>query len=179
MFAVWVKGDALDKDSVERCFKQIDGLDAVVTSIGRAPGESADADSLGNINIIEAAARHGVKKFILVTSIGTAESKAGTPPNVYEALKPVLVEKEKAERRLMEVARQHGMDFVIIRRGRGVASPPAAGLPSRSRTAAEADVFPTAAGLGVCSRPLPPALRCSPRTSRYAGPSPGRTSQRW
>ena len=49
----------------------------------------------GNINLIEAAVRHGVKKFILVTSIGTGDSKAATPPNVYDVLKPVLLEKEK------------------------------------------------------------------------------------
>jgi uncharacterized protein YbjT (DUF2867 family) len=84
---------------------------------GRAPGESALADSEGNINVIEAAAKYGVKKFILVTSIGAGESKAGTPPNVYEALKTVLVEKEKAEAKLKEVAKAKGMDFVIIRPG--------------------------------------------------------------
>lgn len=49
---------------------------------------------------MEAAAKAGVKKFVLVTSIGTGESKAATPPNVYEVLRPVLVEKEKAEKRL-------------------------------------------------------------------------------
>ena len=54
----------------------------------------------GNINVIEAAAKAGVKKFILVTSIGTGDSKQATPPNVYEVLKPVLLEKEKAEQRL-------------------------------------------------------------------------------
>jgi hypothetical protein len=79
----------------------------------------------GNINLIEAAVRHGVKKFVLVTSIGTGEqppcnecgmcsismyhqlaqafagdSKAATPAHVYEVLKPVLLEKEKAEERL-------------------------------------------------------------------------------
>ncbi len=54
----------------------------------------------GNINVIEAAAKAGVKKFILVTSVGVGDSKQATPPNVYEVLKPVLVEKEKAEQRL-------------------------------------------------------------------------------
>lgn len=33
---------------------------------------------------MEAAVKAGVKKFVLVTSIGCGESKAGTPPNVYE-----------------------------------------------------------------------------------------------
>lgn len=54
----------------------------------------------GNINVMEAAAKAGVKKFVLVTSIGAGDSKAATPPNVYDVLQPVLVEKEMAEARL-------------------------------------------------------------------------------
>ena len=54
----------------------------------------------GNINLIEAAAKKGVKKFILVTSIGTGDSKDAPPTQVYDVLKPVLLEKEKAEEAL-------------------------------------------------------------------------------
>ena len=36
-------------------------------------------------------------KFVLVTSIGTGDSQGAPPPQVYEALKPVLLEKVKAE----------------------------------------------------------------------------------
>ena len=42
----------------------------------------------------------GVKKFVLVTSIGTGDSKDAPPSQVYDVLKPVLLEKEKAEERL-------------------------------------------------------------------------------
>lgn len=38
-----------------------------------------------------------MKKFVLVTSIGTGDSKDAPPEKVYEVLEPVLVEKEKAE----------------------------------------------------------------------------------
>lgn len=125
MMAIVAKGDATNAADVERAFTAIDGTDAVVSSIG---GTTADptADSLGNITLIEAAAKHGVKKFVLVTSIGTGDSKDATPPNVYETLKPVLVEKEKAEQRLMEVAAASGMEFVIVRPG-GLKSEPATG----------------------------------------------------
>lgn len=51
----------------------------------------------GNINIIEAAVKKGVKKFVLVTSIGCGETKEAPGEKVYEVLKPVLVEKDKAE----------------------------------------------------------------------------------
>lgn len=114
MMAIVVNGDATNPDDVERAFKSIDGVDAVVSTIG---GTTADptSDSLGNITLIEAAARHNVKKFVLVTSIGTGDSKEATPPNVYETLKPVLVEKEKAEKRLREIGGE--MKWVIIRPG--------------------------------------------------------------
>lgn len=99
MMAIVVNGDATNADDVEAAFKAIDGVDAVVTSIGGTGGDMT-ADSVGNINLIEAAARHGVKKFILVTSVGTGDSKEAAPPNVYEAIKTSLIEKEKAEQRL-------------------------------------------------------------------------------
>lgn len=54
----------------------------------------------GNINLIEAAAKKGVKKFILLTSIGVGDSKDAPPAQVYDVLKPVLIEKGKAEERL-------------------------------------------------------------------------------
>ncbi len=62
-------------------------------------GTPADpsADSTGNINIINEAIKRGVKKFVLVTSIGTGDSKDAPPEKVYQVLEPVLVEKEKAE----------------------------------------------------------------------------------
>lgn len=62
-------------------------------------GTPADpsADSSGNINIIAEAVRRGVKKFVLVTSIGTGDSRDAPPEKVYDVLAPVLLEKEKAE----------------------------------------------------------------------------------
>ena len=58
---------------------------------------SASALFQGNINLIKQAAKSGVKKFILVTSIGSGDSKDAPPEQVYNVLKPVLVEKTKAE----------------------------------------------------------------------------------
>eukprot|EP00884_Botryococcus_braunii_P006145 jgi/Botrbrau1/15531/Bobra.0123s0007.1 len=99
MLATLVKGDAMKKDDVKKAFEQIEDLDVVISTIGGTPANPA-ADSEGNINLIDAAAEHGVKKFVLVTSIGTGNSKSAPPANVYEVLQPVLLEKEKAEERL-------------------------------------------------------------------------------
>ena len=54
----------------------------------------------GNINLIRAAAKAGVKRFVLVTSIGTGDSKDAPPKQVYDVLKRVLEEKTKAEEEL-------------------------------------------------------------------------------
>eukprot|EP01025_Chloroclados_australasicus_P029391 TRINITY_DN29379_c0_g1_i3.p2 TRINITY_DN29379_c0_g1~~TRINITY_DN29379_c0_g1_i3.p2 ORF type:complete len:288 (+),score=44.61 TRINITY_DN29379_c0_g1_i3:42-905(+) len=113
MMAFCSKGDALDKASLDKVFDGIDELDAVVSTIGGTV-QDPTADSEGNINLINAAMARGVKKFVLVTSIGTGNSKDAPGPEVYKVLEPVLLEKEKAEAALME---QDKMDWVIIRPG--------------------------------------------------------------
>ena len=55
----------------------------------------------GNINLIKAALAKGVKRFVLVTSIGTGDSRDAPPKQVYEVLEKVLLEKAKAEDFLM------------------------------------------------------------------------------
>ena len=77
----------------------IEEVDAVISTIG---GTTKDplADSEGNINLINEAIKKGVKKFILVTSIGTGDSKDAPGEQVYNVLKPILLEKLKAENRL-------------------------------------------------------------------------------
>lgn len=114
MMAIVVNGDACKPEDLERAFAAIDGVDAVVSTIGGTTADpSADSQASvsaakaglaslggaypvgcsyrapparlppyvnldtcnlplqGNINLIEAAVKHGVKKFVLVTSIGT------------------------------------------------------------------------------------------------------------
>ncbi len=41
--------------------------------------------------------KKGVKRFVLVTSIGTGDSKGAPPQQVYDVLEKVLVQKGKAE----------------------------------------------------------------------------------
>jgi hypothetical protein len=77
----------------------IEEVDAVISTIGGSTKDPS-ADSTGNINVIEAAAAKGVKKFILVTSIGCGDSRDAPGEQVYKVLEPVLVQKDKAEERL-------------------------------------------------------------------------------
>jgi hypothetical protein len=59
----------------------IEDVDAVVSSIGGSVADPS-ADSTGNINIIEAAAKKGVKKFVLVGSTGSPSSAWGSAAGV-------------------------------------------------------------------------------------------------
>jgi len=115
-FAVWAKGDAMDVESLEKVFSGIDqgSVDCVVSTLGGTIQDHA-VDSQGNLNVIEMAKKYGVKKFVLVTSIGCGDSRPFIPEEAAKTLGPVLDEKNKAEARLLELAGD--MDVVIIRPG--------------------------------------------------------------
>ena len=121
---VAVKGDVFDPKSVKKALNLVEEYDAVVSTVGGTPADPK-ADSEGNIALIDACVAKGIKKFVLVTSIGTGDSKSAPPQNVYDALEPVLIEKEKAEEHLKKIAKEKGIDFVIVRPG---------GLKSEPRT---------------------------------------------
>ena len=123
MLAFLVKADALDAEAVGKAMDAADGLDVVVSTVGGTTAQP-QADGQGNINLIEEAAKRGVKRFVLVTSIGTGDSKDAPPKPVYDTLEPVLVEKTKAEERLKELGNE--MEYVIVRPG-GLKSDPATG----------------------------------------------------
>lgn len=117
-----VLGDALNIGDVERAILANEPIYAVISTIGGLPQHGERPDYLGNKNLIDAAVKAGVQKFILVTSIGTGNSVVAMPPQALEALRPVLVEKEKAEQHLIA----SGLTYTIIRPG-GLKSEPATG----------------------------------------------------
>jgi nucleoside-diphosphate-sugar epimerase len=97
-------------------------IHAVISTIGGLPKDGQRADFLGNKNLIDAAVKAGVQKFILVSSIGSGESVVAIPPQALETLRPVLLEKEQAEKHLIE----SGLTYTVIRPG-GLKSEPATG----------------------------------------------------
>ena len=117
-----VVADALDAASVEQAMLGDEPIYAVISTIGGLPKDGQRADYLGNKNLIDAAVKAGVQKFILVSSIGSGESAVALPPQAMETLRPVLQEKEKAEKHLME----SGLTYTVIRPG-GLKSEPATG----------------------------------------------------
>ncbi|MBF2074236.1 MAG: SDR family oxidoreductase [Synechococcales cyanobacterium C42_A2020_086] len=116
-----VIGDALNPAAVQRAMTGAP-IQAVISTLGGLPQDGQRADYLGNKNLIDAAVQAGVQKFILVSSIGSGNSRSAIPPQALEALAAVLAEKEQAEHYLIE----SGLTYVIIRPG-GLKSEPATG----------------------------------------------------
>ncbi|AFZ20773.1 SDR family oxidoreductase [Allocoleopsis franciscana] len=117
-----VMGDALDAAAMEQAIQGDEPISAVISTIGGLPKDGERADYLGNKNLIDAALKAGVQKFILVSSIGSGESVVAIPPQALETLKPVLLEKEQAEKYLIA----SGLIYTVIRPG-GLKSEPATG----------------------------------------------------
>ncbi len=109
--------DALDAQQVEAA---MNSFDAVISTIGSLPQDGKLVDYEGNQNLIDAAIKANVKKFILVSSIGAGESAVALPPQALETLKTVLVEKEKAEQYLIK----SGLTSTIVRPGGLKSEPP-------------------------------------------------------
>eukprot|EP00850_Spirogloea_muscicola_P009810 SM000056S17928 [mRNA] locus=s56:156474:159363:- [translate_table: standard] len=104
-------GDVLDVPSIEKVLRS-NSTDAVLSSVGGGMTD-INVDSEGNINLIDAAKKAGVQRFVLVSSIGAGASAQAVPENQMQALGPVLEEKEKAEAHLMS----SGLKWTIIRPG--------------------------------------------------------------
>ena len=113
-------GDALDAEAMLAAMTSGEPIHAVISTIGGLPKDGERADYLGNKNLIDAAVKAGVQKFILVSSIGSGNSVVALPPQALETLGPVLIEKEKAENHLIA----SGMIYTVIRPGGLKSEPP-------------------------------------------------------
>jgi uncharacterized protein YbjT (DUF2867 family) len=105
-------GDALVMEEVTAAFASGE-FEAVVSTLGGTLKGGVSVDSVGNIHAIDGAKATGVDRFILITSIGAGDSRAGSPSGMLRVLGPVLVEKEKAERHLID----SGLTWTIMRPG--------------------------------------------------------------
>ncbi|MBD2517677.1 SDR family oxidoreductase [Nostoc sp. FACHB-973] len=117
-----VQGDALNVGDVERAILADEPIDTIISTIGGLPTDTERPDYPGNKNLIDAAVKAGVQKFILVSSIGAGNSVSALSPQVLAALGTVLAEKNKAEEHLIA----SGLTYTIIRPG-GLKSEPATG----------------------------------------------------
>lgn len=133
-------GDVLDTSSMMKAFSS-NSFDAVVCTVGGGTKETK-VDKDGPINLINASKTAGVKRFILVSSIGVGNSVQAIDKKTLETLRAVLEAKEVAE----EALKSSGLVYTIIRPGGLLSTPPTgngilledpsiAGLISRSDVA--------------------------------------------
>jgi nucleoside-diphosphate-sugar epimerase len=114
--------DALELSATQRAMATTTPIDVVISTVGGSPKDGQRADYLGNKNLIDATVGAGIKRFILVSSIGSGNSAIALPPQALQALSAALIDKDKAEQHLIA----SGLTYTIIRPG-GLKSEPATG----------------------------------------------------
>jgi uncharacterized protein YbjT (DUF2867 family) len=112
-----VQGDALVE---EDCRRALDGCEGVICAVGvhttRWKGPCVDGD--GIINLVRAAEQAGVRRFVLVSSLGVGDSIEWMPllvKGLFRLLNmaPLLREKARSE----EYVRSSGLAWTILRPG--------------------------------------------------------------
>jgi uncharacterized protein YbjT (DUF2867 family) len=103
----------LEEEEVEGAVGQaVQGCDAIVFAAGAGPGSGAarkeTMDYGGAVKLVEAAERHGVRRYLMLSSMGAGEPESGS-----EAMQPYLFAKARADERLKE----SDLDYTIIRPG--------------------------------------------------------------
>jgi len=90
----------------------VEGCDAIVFAAGAGPGSGAarkeTMDFGGAAKLVEAAEDRGVRRYLMLSSMGAGDPEAGS-----EAMRPYLRAKARADERL----RESGLDYTIVRPG--------------------------------------------------------------
>ncbi|MCA2216505.1 SDR family oxidoreductase [Jidongwangia harbinensis] len=107
--AVPVLGDLENEESLDA---HVRGADAVVFAAGAGPGSGAarkrTVDLGGAVKLVDAANRTGVRRYVMVSSIG-----ADRPDAAGDTMRPYLTAKAEAD----DYLRDSGLDYTIVRPG--------------------------------------------------------------
>lgn len=116
------QANVLDAAAVGAVFARHPDAAAVVSLVGGRPFRKEDtpADFDGNRNLIEAAQRHGVKRFVMITTIGAGDSENAAPWIAKLVLGRFMKLKTLAENLL----RDSGLEWTIVRPGHLKEGPP-------------------------------------------------------
>jgi uncharacterized protein YbjT (DUF2867 family) len=102
----------LESGSADELAEVVRGADAVVFAAGAGPGSGAErkrtVDLGAAVKLIEAASSAGVRRYVMVSSIG-----ADDPAGGGEAMRPYLEAKAGADAALVS----SGLDYTIVRPG--------------------------------------------------------------
>jgi uncharacterized protein YbjT (DUF2867 family) len=103
-------GDVLDADDVLKAM-QAKKYAVVVNALSRRGNTEGAFYDTSQYNITAAAKVTGVAQIVFVGSLGAGESRAVYPDNRWKIYGPLLLEKERAERNIID----SGIGFTIIR----------------------------------------------------------------
>jgi uncharacterized protein YbjT (DUF2867 family) len=102
----------LDMEVVEDLSDAVRGADAVVFAAGAGPGSGAErkrtVDYGAAVKLIDAAEKMGVRRYVMVSSIGAHDPESGP-----ESMRPYLQAKHDAD----EALTRSGLDWTIVRPG--------------------------------------------------------------
>ena len=111
----------LERAAVEDVAAVLDGADAAVFAAGAGPGSGPErkrtVDLGAAVKLLEACGRAGVRRYVVVSSIGAHDPASGGPQ-----MRPYLEAKAEADRAVMA----GGLDWTIVRPG-GLTDEPGTG----------------------------------------------------
>ena len=105
----------LEEDEVDgKVGDAVQGCEAIIFAAGAGPGSGNERketmDYGGAVKLIEAAEQHGVRRYLILSTIG-----ADDPESRGEKMQPYMRAKGKADARLRDSS---GLDYTIIRPGK-------------------------------------------------------------
>lgn len=110
-----VEGDALDAEAVAGA---IAGQDAVLSALGGRPWRDREVCAQGTRNIVDAMRRHGVRRLVVVSSLGVGDSREQLGWLVRNVAAPLVMRRSFEDKeRMEEVVRSSDLDWVIVRPG--------------------------------------------------------------
>jgi uncharacterized protein YbjT (DUF2867 family) len=119
--AVGAEPVVADLEQLDDLAPYVEGADAVVFAAGAGPGSGPErkrtVDLGAAVKLIDAAKRTGVRRYVIVSSIGAQAPEAASGP-----MRPYLEAKSEADRALAA----SGLDFTIVRPG-GLTDDPGTG----------------------------------------------------
>jgi putative NADH-flavin reductase len=107
-----VEGDAFDAAAVARA---IEGQDAVLSALGTRPWRHTDVCSQGVRHMVDAMRAQGVRRLVVVSALGAAESAAQVSWLARAAASLVLRRAFEDKARMEEIVRGSDLDWVIVR----------------------------------------------------------------
>lgn len=109
----------LEDASVEQVAEVLSGADAVVFAAGAGPDSGAarkhTVDYGASVLLADAAERAGVRRYLLVSSMGTPQARQGTPPGMDPQFAAYLQAKLRSEDEILPRA---ALETVVVRPGR-------------------------------------------------------------